>query len=535
MPRRLQSHGPSRRQRRTIGLFAVPLPRLLRNAPDRLAPTSRLWLQVPQRVIPRRLTILLGLVLGALAGVAPTAGPLGAQGAPVIETVVPFDAEGRITVLTPMLVSRLRLSAPAWPVGTDFREARLYRTDSGGNVLAVLRTDGTTARYALSDDGMADIRRVVDAGLLAQGPGGERVVRGGTSLEVSQPAGNAFVRNQALLGLVAYGPASAALLSGTSGAAAAGAYFFAAGTSFFVAANTVKNRTVTRAQASRSAHGGTRGALTGLAVAAMADADGGPAWGAPILAGAIGGTIVGYHQARGLSDGEAASAGLFADLGALTTIGLGGTAGAFRGREYQEPFEPGFPERGTYTRTDNSLRGPGKVTIGAAIGAQVIGYALGPRYARRAAYNVTQGDASMVFTGALIGAGALSALRPEQVDQSLAYGLATAGIVAGGLFADRVFVRKADRTGADGTLAQLGAFAGALMGAGVGAMADANGQVTLGLASAGGLLGLLAADGIIGPAKDAGPLRGVMKTGARATADRVFVSLGPVSSVRITF
>jgi hypothetical protein len=126
-------------------------------------------------------------------------------------------------------------------------------------------------------------------------------------------------------------------------------------------------------------------------------------------------------------------------------------------------------------------------------------------------------------------------MRPEQVDQSLAYGLATAGVVAGGLFADRVFVRKADRTGADGTLAQLGAFAGALMGAGVGAMADANGQATLGPASAGGLLGLLAADNIIAPVRDAGPLRGIMKSGARATADRVFVSLGPVSSVRITF
>lgn len=478
-------------------------------------------------------------LLGPLSLTAPLAAPLAAQGAPVIETLVTFDAAGRIAIMTPTLVARLRLVAPDWPVGDAFREARLYRTDAGGNVLAVLRADGTVARYPLTDDAMASIRRVVDAGLLAQGRGGERLVGGGTglgtSLEVSQPAGNAFVRNQALLGLVAYGPSAAALLSESGGAAAAGAYFLAAGTSYFVAANTVKHRTVTRAQASRAAHGGTRGALTGVAVAAMADADGGPAWGAPILAGAIGGTIVGYHQARGLSDGEAASAGLFADLGALTTLGIGGTASVFKGREYQEPFEPGFPERGTYTRTDNSLRGPGKATIGAAIGALVVGYALGPRYARRAAYNVTQGDASMVFTGAVLGAGAFSAMRSERADQSVAYGMATAGVLAGALFADRVFVRKADRTGADGTLAQLGAFAGALMGAGVGAMADANGQATLGLASAGGLLGLLAADGIIGPAKDAGPLRGVMQTGARANDGRVFVSLGPVSSVRITF
>lgn len=478
-----------------------------------------------------RLAVGLGSLLTAVIVEMPFASPMVAQDAPVIETQIPFDAAGRVTVMTPTLVSRLRLTAPEWPVREAFREARLFRTDGGGNVLAVLRMDGAVVRYPLADEAMASMRRVVDAAMLAQGPSAERMVGAGTSLEVSQPAGNAFVRNQALLGLVAYGPASAALLSEAGGAVAAGAYFLAAGTSFFVAANLVKHRTVTRAQASRAAHGGTRGALAGLAAAAVFDADGGPGFGAPILAGAIGGTIVGYNQARGMSDGEAASAGLFADLGALTTLGLGGTFGTFKGRRVEEPLFGG----GTFTRTDNSLRESGRATLTAAIGAGVAGYAIGPRYARRAAYNVTQGDVSMVFASALIGAGALSAFPGEGADNVVSYGVATAGLLAGAFFGDRVFVRKADRTGADGTLAQLGGFAGALMGAGVGAIADANGQVTIGLASAGGLLGLLAADGIIAPARDAGPLRGVMRSSSRRTEDRVSLSLGPVTSLRVTF
>lgn len=501
-----------------------------------------LWsrLNPVKSLMPRlfvRVVALLTLV------VAPaTVAPVAAQTVPVIETVIPFDSAGRITVMTPTVATRLKLSAPEWPVTDGFREARLFRTDGGSTVLVVQRTDGAVARYALSPDATTAVRRVVDAALVAQGTGADRLVgtgRGaGTGLDVSQPAGNAFVRNQALLGLIAYGPASAALLSDRSGAAAAGAYFLAAGTSFFVAANTVKHRTVTRAQASRAAHGGTRGALTGLGIAAIADADGGPAWGAPILAGAIGGTIVGYHQARGLSDGEAASAGLFADLSALTTLGIGGLSGVFKGRTYQETYEyatPNGPQSYTYTRTDNSLRGPAKATIGTAIGVSTLGYAFGPRYARRAAYNVTQGDVSMVFTSALIGGAALSAVPGESAREPVQFGVATAGILAGALFGDRVFVRHRDRTAADGTLAQLGAVAGALMGAGVAAMGDATGQVTLGMASVGGLIGLAAADNIIAPAKDAGPLRGIMQSTSRALDGRLFVSLGPVSTVRFTF
>ena len=474
-------------------------------------------------------------LIGVATFTVTVASPLAAQVMPIIETLVPLDSARRITILTPTLVSRLNLVAPAWPVAGSFREARLYRVDGGTHVLVVQRVDSTVARFALDATAVASLQNAVSVGLVAQGRGGDRLVGEGTGVVVSQPAGNTFVRNQTFLGLVAYGPATAAILSKTNGAAAAGGYLLAAGTSFFVAANTVKGRVVTRAQAARAAHGGTRGALAGVGIAAIANADGGPAWGASILAGAIGGTIAGFQQARGLSDGEAASAGFFADLGALTALGIGGSSGAFKGRKTVVPNDANNPQFGTYTNTDNSLRGPGKAAVGAAIGASVIGYALGPRYARRAAYNVTAGDVSVAFAGAMLGGAAASALIGDGGDDTPKFGVAAAGILAGAFLADRGLVRRADRTSADGTLIQLGALAGALMGAGGAAIAGTETQGALALASAGGILGLLAADRIIKPARDAGPLRGIMQSSARALDGRVFVSLGPVTSVRVTF
>ncbi len=498
----------------------------------------------------------------ALFGVATLhARPLAAQIAPtplqtiipVIERSVPFDSAGRIAVLTPTLVSRLGLNSPDWPVVGSFREARLYVTDDNRHVLVVQRIDGAMARFALGQDETAALKRAVATAIVAQGRSGDRLIGGmvagrapgdsstgvgagaGTGVVVSQPAGNTFVRNQTFLGLVAYGPATAALLSDNGGAAAAGAYFLAAGTSFFVAANTVKGRVVTRAQAARAAHGGTRGAITGLGIAAIANADGGPAWGFPILAGAIGGTVVGFQQARGLSDGEAASAGLFADLAALTTLGIGGSSGAFNGRKTVVPYDANNPQFGSYTQTNNDLRGPGKAVVGGAIGASIVGYALGPRYARRADYNVTAGDVSVVFTSALLGGAGASSLIADGGNSTSKYGVAAAGILAGAFLADRGLVRKADRTSADGTLIQLGTLAGALIGGGIAAMVETEAQGALALGSAGGVLGMIAADNILKPARDAGPLRGIMQSSSRALDGRVFVSLGPVTSVRVTF
>ncbi|MBL0938916.1 MAG: hypothetical protein IBJ03_08475 [Gemmatimonadaceae bacterium] len=476
----------------------------------------------------RRWTPLVALACAFLLSAAPVT--LVGQSVS-IETQFAFDAAGRMMVLTPATVSRIGLRAPEWPVTGDFREARLFRAESGATVLAVLRGDGSVARFSMADDAVANLRRAVDTGLLAVGSSRDRVLGNGTGIEVSQPAGNAFVRNQAMLGLVAYGPATAALFSDGGGAGAGGGYLLGAGASFFIAARTVKNRTVTRAQSIRASHGGSRGALTGLALAGVAGLKSAPERGGAVLAGAVGGTIIGFRQARGLTDGEAASAGLFADLAALTTLGVAGASGVFDAR--RETIE--YPNGYQGVREDNSLTDEGKVALGVAVGSTIVGYTLGPRYARLASYNVTAGDATVAFTGALLGGLGFSAIPSDNSKRGQQYGAAAAGVVLGAVLTDRIMVRQADRTSADGTLVQLGGIAGALIGAGFATMADAEWRGASAAGAAGGLLGMLAADNLVGPAPDAGPARGILRQSSRALDGRVHVALGPVSSVRITF
>jgi len=449
------------------------------------------------------------------AGTVGTARTVSAQQSPPqVERPIAFDAAGRVLVLTPSTAARWKLSGPEWPLGSDWTEARLYETESGAAVLVVQRVDGAVARYSYASNALLRLRSLVDAAVLAQGPdlGGER---GSTSTVTSEPAGNALIRNQAVLGLIAYGPATAAILSDDA-AAAAGGYLLAAGSSFFIAARMVRNRSVTRAQTILGFHGGTRGSIAGAAAAAIGNADGGPGYGIPILVGALGGTIAGFRGARGMSDGEAASSGFGADIAALTTVGIAGAIGAF--------------DEDT-TRIDAGLPSNGKVAFGAGIAAGVAGYLVGPRYARRAAYNVTAGDIDVSFTSAALGALAANAIIDNSADARTRFGVSTGGMLLGALLADRTKVRHADRTSADGTLVQLGAIAGMLMGGGVALAAETEAQATVGFVTAGGIAGMALADVLVRPARDAGPRRGVSPSGnassRSAESSRVSLSIAP--------
>ena len=456
------------------------------------------------RTALRRATRLIALIACTVALSATGSQALGAQVTPEIERPVPFDSAGRVMVLTPNLVSRLALAGPLWPVTGEFREARLFARAAGGFALVVSRVDGTVARYMLNDASMMALQSNVSTSIVAGTERGERLPGSG-AVELSQPAGNAFVRNQTFLGLTAYGPATAAILSKSGGAAASGGYFLAAGSAFFIAANTVKNKTVTRAQNQLASHGGVRGAIAGAGLGVIGNARGGAGYGTPILLGAVAGTVAGYQGARRLTDGEAASSGLIADLTALTTLGLGGSFGLYE-RENVIVNEFGS--------VDRRLRASGKAAIGAAIATGIAGYVAGPRYARRASYNVTDGDASVAFAGAAVGTAGALALAGGDDNRKRAFAMGTAGMLTGFWLADRGLVRTGDRTSANGTLTQLGTAAGALMGGGVAVMVEADSPVSLGLAAIGGLLGLAATDRLLSPARDAGPMRGIMRSGS---------------------
>ncbi|MBC8089096.1 MAG: hypothetical protein H7Z40_17675 [Phycisphaerae bacterium] len=441
----------------------------------------------------------------AIAAIAiATALPVGTAGAQVItmpvETPATFDSRGRITVLFPRTTTAAVKDATWWPLTSgEWREARLYSvndspvrsTEAAGvvAVMVVVGNDGTVARYGFTQDGLTRVRLLFDGGV---SPSGGDVVRPRSGVELSQPAGNTFVRNQTFLGLAAYGPATAAILS-KNGASAAGGYFVAAGSSFFIAARMVRTRTVTRSQTILATHGGLRGGAAGAAVAAIMDESDGSGFGVPILIGALGGTVGGFAAARNMSDGEAASSGLAADMFALTTLGTSIALDAFD--------------------NDSSERNM-KIAFGTAIGTAALGYVIGPNYARRSSYNVTAGDASVAFTGALIGAAAGAAIINSENNGRTAAGLATAGLLTGFVLSDRFLVRRYDRTSSDAAWAKLGAGAGALMGTGIAIASKSRLQGGLALAATGGTLGLIAADRMINPARDAGPLRGVLRTGA---------------------
>jgi len=423
-----------------------------------------------------------------------------------VETPVTFDSRGRVSVLLPRNTSITMVDAPWWPLKTgEWREARLYavssaspdtatRTTEAGRVVAVMvvvGNSGALSRFGLTQAGLTQVRTLFDGGVAPTGTD----VRPRSGVELSQPAGNTFVRNQTFLGLAAYGPATAAILSKNS-ASATGGYFLAAGSSFFIAARMIRTRTVTRSQTILATHGGLRGGAAGAAVAAIMDEDDGTGFGVPILIGALGGTIGGFAAARNMSDGEAASSGLGADLFVLTTLGTAIALDAFN--------------------TDSSERSR-KIALGAAIAAAALGYVVGPTYARRSSYNVTSGDASVVFTGALIGGVAGAAITNVENNGRAAAGLATAGLLTGFVLSDRFLVRRYDRTSSDAAWAKLGAGAGALMGAGIAIASKSKLQSGLALTAAGGTLGLIAADRMINPARDAGAERGVMRTGALST------------------
>jgi hypothetical protein len=436
---------------------------------------------------------------------------------PIIERPVAFDASGRVTVLTPSLAARWKLPSPLWPLGTDWTEARLFATDSTESIassttLVATRVDGAHARYAMSRDDLAALRQFINTALVAQGAVADSA-RGSTGFVVSTPAGNAFVRNQIVLGLTAYGPATAAIFSG-NGTAAGGGYLLAAGTSALVAARLVRDRSVTRAQSILAFHAGTRGALMGAAVAGIADATGGTGYGVPILAGALGGTLAGFQGARGMSDGEAASSGFAADLFALTTLGISGAADAF--------------EANPADHTGNRLQSKGKAALGASILTGVAGYLVGPRYARRAAYNVTDGDIDVAFTSAAIGIVAANGVVGGSGSDALHFGASTGGMLLGALVADLTKVRHADRTSADGALVQVLSIAGALMGGGIALTARMESPAALITIAAGGAVGLSIGDYVARPARDAGAKGGVLSRDGLAS--RVSLSLLPAAA-----
>jgi hypothetical protein len=380
--------------------------------------------------------------------------PLAAQ---TIETPIPFDSAGRVMAVSPVLASRLRLEGGAWPVNGAYREARLYSVQpTGGFVLVVQRSDGALARTPLTDAQRDALRTLIDAAMITSGrPMGES-----GSEVVSEPAGFAFARDQALLGLWLYGPLAASLPDNSAGSGAA--YLLAAGTSFFAAYGASQSYPITRAQNDLAAHLAVDGAAEGALVAYAANSDDDRATRAVMLGGAVAGSVAGLALGRPLTDAEshAASAGI--TMTGLTTWGVATAFG-----------------------------GGGRGAAAAVAASAIAGYGIGLQYPRRASYPVTAGDVTGVYTSALLGAGVGGTIVADmKPSPAAAAAVLTPAYVAGAWLGDRLIAKPYNLTESQGRLLQVGAGAGALIGLALPVLAQSDdAAVTVGFAAAGGIIG----------------------------------------------
>jgi hypothetical protein len=377
--------------------------------------------------------------------------------AQTVEAPVPFDSAARVMAVTPILAERLQLRAPGWPVSGSYREARLYAVrPAGGFVLVVHRAAGALERTALTESQRDELRTLIDAGMSAAGrPTGET-----GSTVISEPAGFAFARDQSLLGLALYGPLAASLSD--DAATASSAYLLMAGGAFFVSYGLTESQPITRAQSDLAQHlaldfAGEDGLWT---YALGADNTRGAR--ALALGAAAAGTITGLSLGRTMSDAEshAATAGITAT--ALTTWGIASAAGATG-------------------RSAAALVGAGGI----------VGYGVGLAYPRHVAYTVSAGDVNAVYTSGIIGAGfGEMFIAHDNVSTTTAGLVLTPAYLAGLWLGDRLIARPYDLTAPQGRLLQVGAGAGALIGAAIPLMAQLDdGAVAVGFATAGAALG----------------------------------------------
>lgn len=390
------------------------------------------------------------------------------------ECPVSFDREGRIMAVTPRLAARLGLSPPAWPVGGDFVEARLFASDRDGYVLVVTSPNGVVTRYLLTAQARDDLADAIAARTAA---GGRLTVVERPDL-IAEPAKGQFVRNQTIGAALIYGPSLAALASDGTGAAAL--YWASVGTTFFATAGFVKDHTVSKAQNHIATDGIWRGALIGAGTLHLFDADpDDKAVAAATLCGGLAGTVAGYRGGRRLTVSEAHAATFGSTFCAATTAGMIAATGGFAG--------------------DDS-----RLELGGLIGASLLGYPVGLRYARNARYSVTAGDVGILGSTSIIGAiaGSWFIVGQGARDETNAQ-VITAGYLAGTLIGDRLLVRRYDFTESEAWLMRLGALAGSLIAMTI-PMASHTGddRAYVGFGTAGAIAGLLLTHRLIEPRPD---------------------------------
>jgi hypothetical protein len=405
--------------------------------------------------------------------------------AQVIERPVPFDSAGQLVVITPYIADRASLRAPWWPVSGDFTEARLYTVNDSTYVLTVGRKTGVVERYTITAADREAIRAIVS-----------RLPR--DVITARNDAHNAFVKNQTILGLLVYGPAFAGAIA-DNGAGATAGYLVVAGGSFFAASEISRRTFISRAQSDLAFNMGHNGALAGWATMYVFD-QGNRTQSAGAFVGGLAGAALGVSFGRNMTEADAVGSAFGSDMGAL--IGWG-TMEAIRGGETCTQNPVSFVQICTRPLSN-------RAEVATILASGIVGYPLGLLYPRNARYHVTPGDIQTLWSTTLLGmAAAGTFLGAKSSGRAVAATLTTGGVL-GIIAGDRFLVQRFDHSRTDGGRVVLGTVAGGLMGAGVAVLFNSNNpspHLVLGLATVGGLAGIIATERYLDPASDAGPRR----------------------------
>jgi hypothetical protein len=369
------------------------------------------------------------------------------------ETLLP---DAGILEITPELRRRLGLFTDI----TDFRSARLFRSDQGDAVVEIEWMEG--------DRRVRQRRRLEPSELMAlQGALEEALVQAGSRAVATREGRGGLVLGHTLLGLGYHGWAVPVALDISSSQGAVASYLLTAGTAFYLPYALTRGRGVSDAHRGLSLYGGTRGIVAGLLAGDLAAGDredgsgsGRARLGGGVLGGALGG-VLGFvavdHWAP--RQGDAEFWGALGDAGLLAGAAVGYLAGPYKDETVVErvgEFEY------TTTRTRNRRAGHALTLAGHAGGLVVGGWLSGRR-------DYATGDVSVLRSATVLGiqTGATVArvAGADEEGEPWVTGMLAGGVV--GLVAgDRWIGPRGLGTG-EGLLVNAGHLAGAATAAGI--------------------------------------------------------------------
>jgi hypothetical protein len=408
-------------------------------------------------------TDFLRTALIALALVVAGAMPALAQ-----EVRAPIDPDSSLYVLDAELEQTLDL----FPEIDGFQQAVLYQQSDGSFELVIEYREGAQTlreRRELTAGDVADLRARV----------GERLQATGTRVGLNQEGRSDLLTATTLLGVVEGSLLAGVLAGEDDGSLIASLPLLGGSLGFFVPLLATRNAPVSEGSAALTGYGGLQGYAHAVQLAGLVageDADGRATAG---LAAALGAAeaVAGHEigRRRGWSGGTAEMIAYTGTYGNLIGLGLGVVAAGSSDDDVASSLD-----------SDDRLR----IASGLSLLGSFGGMWAGHRLARAQRY--TEGDARIYLNAGLVGiqlgGSILAATDSPSESPRLAVGLLTASAL-GGLGAGVQLLRDRDFTKTEGNIIALGAYSGGLLGSGVAALADTEGDTAFILSSIGTALG----------------------------------------------